>query len=258
MNKFLLLLLTLAVFSNKGQTQVDSIHFQFQDTILKAGTEHTFLITVREDISEMLGFQLCIKFDPVNINYTGFGNFYLPDMTNENINSFPLGNPDLIAVAFEVNSPLTTDKRLFELKFSVVNDCRVRDVIEILAAYRFKPDESFNYSEVFFDVETLPIATEYLPFNMASSKDVSIIQSSVYPNPSNGKVKVDFQYNGKATAPMTIFDVSGKVINKMEVQINSGSNTLELDRNLFGAAGNYVVKVDLGNMIVNAKVTIIN
>lgn len=258
MNKFLLLLLTLAVFSNKGQTQVDSIHFQFQDTILKAGTEHTFLITVREDLSEMLGFQFCIKFDPTNINYKGFGTFYMPDLTEDNINAFPLGNPDLIAVALDAISEPYTGKKLFELKFNVINDCRVRDVIQILSAYRFKEDESYSYSEVFFDLVTLPIATEYLPFNMNARKDINVIQSSVYPNPSNGKVKVDFQFNGKTTAPMTIFDAAGKIINKTEVQINSGNNTLELDRNLFGAAGNYVVKVDLGNRIVNAKVTIIN
>ncbi len=258
MNKFLILLLALVIFSNKGQAQVDSIHFQFQDTLLKAGTDHTFLITVREDLSEMLGFQFCIKFDDENINFKEVGTIYLPDLSTDNINAYPLGNPDLIAVALDVISVPYTGNKLLELEFHVIKDCRVRDVIQILTAYRFKEDESYSFSEVFFDVETLPIATEYLPFSISAIKDINIISSSVYPNPSYGKVKLDFKYSGKLTAPLTVYDALGKVVNRTEVQISSGNNTLELERNLFGAAGNYVVKVELGNKIINAKVTIIN
>ena len=102
MNKFLmLLLLAIAGISNKVDAQVDSIHFQFQDTLLKAGTEHTFLITVREDISEMLGFQFCIQFDEQNINFKQIGTIYVPDWTDNSINPFPLGNTDLIASVFD-------------------------------------------------------------------------------------------------------------------------------------------------------------
>ena len=42
----------------------------YKRQLLKAGTEHTFLITVRENISEMLGFQFCIKFDAETVSYT--------------------------------------------------------------------------------------------------------------------------------------------------------------------------------------------
>lgn len=259
MNKFLmLLLLAIAGISNKVDAQVDSIHFQFQDTLLKAGTEHTFLITVREDISEMLGFQFCIQFDEQNINFKQIGTIYVPDWTDNSINPFPLGNTDLIASVFDAVQQPYFGKKLLELEFTVIHDCRVRDVIRVLSAYRFKADESFNYSEMFFDPETLPIATEYLPFIMLNNKSIDIVNANVYPNPSNGKVKLDFQNDSFQKADLVIYDTNGKVIKRSKVTVNAGQNNIELNRDQFGAAGNYVVKIELDKKIISSRVTIIN
>ncbi|MFZ1359074.1 MAG: T9SS type A sorting domain-containing protein, partial [Saprospiraceae bacterium] len=134
----------------------------------------------------------------------------------------------------------------------------VRDVIRVLSAYRFKADESFNYSEMFFDPETLPIATEYLPFIMLNNKSIDIVNANVYPNPSNGKVKLDFQNDSFQKADLVIYDTNGKEIKRSKVTVNAGQNNIELNRDQFGAAGNYVVKIELDKKIISSRVTIIN
>ena len=258
MNKFFILLLTIVLFSTKGQAQVDSIHFQFQDTLLKAGTTHVFLMKVKEDISETLGFQFCIKFDAQNISFSKIKKYHMPGWSEDNMNIYPLGNPDLIACLVDVIPTPYTGKDLIEFEFNVAKDCRVRDVIQVMPAYKFKPEDSFNYSEMFFENDTYPIATEYLPFAAASRSKLNVVNANVYPNPSNDKIKFDFQSSASNASTLVIYDAFGKIVSTSVLNVRTGNNTVNLDRASFGASGNYLVKVDLGGKVINAKVTIID
>ena len=50
----------------------------------------------------------------------------------------------------------------------------------------------------------------------------------------------------------------GKEIKRSKVTVNAGQNNIELNRDQFGAAGNYVVKIELDKKIISSRVTIIN
>ena len=258
MNKFFILIFSIVVFAFRGEAQVDSIHFQFQDTILKGGTTHVFLMKVKEDISLTEGFQFCIQFDAQNISFSKVKKYYMPGWNEDNMNIYPLGRPDLISCLVDVIPSPYSGKELIELEFNVSKDCRVRDVIQVLAAYKYKPEDSFSFSQMFFPDDTYPIATEYLPFQAAARNSVDIVQAKVYPNPSNDKVNFDFVAKGNNEGKIFIYDGLGKVISQSNLAIRSGNNTVNLDRSSFGAAGNYLVKVEFGGKLVNAKVTIID
>lgn len=258
MNKFFILFLSIVLFSFKGQAQVDSIHFQFQDTILKAGTTHVFLMKVKEDISLTEGFQFCIQFDAQNINFNKVKKYYMPGWNEDNMNIYPLGRPDLISCLVDVIPGPYSGKELIELEFLVSKDCRVRDVIQVLAAYKYKPEDSFSFSQMFFPDDTYPIATEYLPFKAAGRSNLDIENANVYPNPSNDKVKFDFNAKANTSGKIIIYDAIGKVVSSNSVDIRSGKNTINLDRNSFGSAGQYLVKVEFGSKVINARVSIID
>ncbi|MCO6461541.1 MAG: T9SS type A sorting domain-containing protein [Saprospiraceae bacterium] len=256
MNKLLVLILSL-MFSFGAKAQVDSIHFQFQDTLLKAGTTHTFLVKVREDISEALGFQFCLQFDPDNITFNSIKKYYMPGWTEDNMNIYPLGNPDLIACAVDVITQPYTGHDLIEFEFNVVNDCRVKDVIRILTAYRFKEGDSYSKSEMFFENDTYPIATEYLPFKPLSTHTVITDNIQAFPNPSNDAVT--FEFNSKITGlyPLSVYDSRGRLVESINTFVKSGQNNLMLKKSQIGSEGTYFLKLDLGTRIITSKVIII-
>lgn len=257
MNKFLIFLVSI-FFAFGARAQVDSIHFQFQDTLLKAGTQHVFLMKVRENISGALGFQFCIQFDPVNINFNQIKKYYVSGWTDDNMNIYPLGNPNLIACAVDVITAPYNGSDLLELEFNVVNDCRVKDVIRVMSAYRFKEGDSYSYSEMFFENDTYPIATEYLPFITAGRAQVEKVPTQVYPNPSSDKVSLEFKSNKTGNMPMSIFDNNGRLIRRSEVFVKEGQNSINLSKDQLGASGSYIIQLDLGGRVVSAKAVLID
>lgn len=257
MNRFLIFFVSI-FFAFGARAQVDSIHFQFKDTLLKAGTKHVFLMKVRENISDALGFQFCIQFDPVNITFSEIKKYYVSGWTDDNMNIYPLGNPDLIACAVDVITAPYNGSELLELEFDVVHDCRVRDVIRVMSAYRFKEGDSYSYSEMFFENDTYPIATEYLPFVTAGRTQLEKIQAQVYPNPSSDKISVEFRSDKTGNIPMSIFDSNGRLVRRSDVFVKDGQNSIKLTKDQVGASGNYIIQLDLGGRLVSAKATFID
>ncbi len=257
MNRFFVLLLAL-LFSFGAKAQVDSIHFQFQDTILKAGTTHTFLMTVRENIQDALGFQFCLQFDPQNIGFKSIPKYYISGWTEDNMNIYPLGHPDYIACAVDVITTPYTGKKLVELQFDVFHDCRVKDVIRILTAYRFKEGDPYNMSEVFFENDSYPIATEYLPFKVSANNNLVTEKVEAYPNPSSDDVFMNFTSNIFGKFPVTFMDNAGKTVGEMMVEVKPGANKLVFNKRNFGASGNYFIRLNLGSKIITSRVTIVD
>ena len=257
MNRFFVFLLSI-LFSFGAKAQVDSIHFQFQDTILKAGTTHTFLMTVRENIQDALGSQFCLQFDPQNIGFKSIPKYYISGWTEDNMNIYPLGHPDYIACAVDVISTPYTGKKLLEIQFDVFHDCRVKDVIRILSAYRFKEGDSYSKSEMFFENDTYPIATEYLPFKLAGSKNIAPEKVESFPNPASNEVNMSFSSNISGKFPVTIYDNAGKSVGETIVEVKSGDNKLTFNKALFGSAGSYIIQLNLGNRILTSRATFVN
>lgn len=260
MKKFFILFIAMIGLQWSGIAQVDSIHFQFQDTLLKAGTSHTFLMTVREDLKDMEGFQFCIGFDPANIEFVKVGNIYVPDWDPSNIFPYPQGNNNMISSILDFVLTPYSGKELVEFDFNVINDCRVKDVIQVLSAYRYKPSDSYFYSEVYLTTGTSPIATEYLPFETTSSiaPDNIVSLSTAYPNPSKTGVYFDFSSMNAGQSKLIINDISGKVVHTEDVNVHVGINTLYFDRNKFGPAGSYILSLKAGNQYFNNMITVID
>lgn len=257
MNRVVIFLFSM-LLAFGARAQVDSIHFQFQDTLLKAGTTHTFKMKVRESISGALGFQFCLQFDPANITFNSINKYYISGWSEDNMNIYPLGNPDLIACAVDVISAPYNGHDMVDFEFNVVNDCRVKDVIRILAAYRFKDGDSYSKSEMFFENDTYPIATEYLPYKPSSTLGIKIENIDTYPNPSVENTFLQFNSKKSGLFTMSVYDTRGQLIKKIPTEVSIGLNKVILSKSQIGSTGAYFINLDMGDIVITSKLNFID
>ncbi len=75
-----------------------------------------------------------------------------------------------------------------------------------------------------------------------SVSEVATLNASIAPNPTTGLAKIQFQSLQAETATVTLYSVSGQVIQTISHEVISGDNTIDLD--LSGMeTGTYFVKV---------------
>lgn len=108
-------------------------------------------------------------------------------------------------------------------------NCKINDIIFIKEATVAKKEET-------------PTKIELLPETF-----------SIMPNPSNGQFTVNIKSNEKGSAILTIFDITGKIINTEIVQNFTGEYTLPY--NLQNEAkGAYLIQLKIGEKITTKKI----
>lgn len=83
-------------------------------------------------------------------------------------------------------------------------------------------------------------------------KDISFDISNVYPVPSSDMVNIDFLNDKDGAVNVNIYDVTGRIIEKFDVDTNSGFNTLQLSIGHY-AIGTYFITLATDNQTVTAK-----
>jgi hypothetical protein len=102
----------------------------------------------------------------------------------------------------------------------------------------FSGVDSFNYTitDTTGDAATAIVTvtvTQTTP-KIATTTNANILENefSTYPNPSNGYVKNTVFSTISTKATLLIFDITGKVLNNLPIQINKGANEFDLNLNV--------------------------
>ncbi len=129
-------------------------------------------------------------------------------------------------------------------------------------SYRIKPNPGYaigdiipNTASIFFDynppIITNTFNTEFVaPLNNLDFNSGNFI---VYPNPTNGLVQISLKNNSDTIQTVTIFDVLGKVVKKVEA-VNSNQTNINVSEL---SSGIYMVEVTTENNLKQVKKLVI-
>lgn len=113
-----------------------------------------------------------------------------------------------------------------------------------ISYYRLKQtdfDGKFTYSNI-----------ESVYFNVDNKNDLEILSMS--PNPFDTDIEINFFVKDDGDAELTMFDASGKTIERKTITVNEGVNKLRLPENEILRAGIYFVSIVYENYRVTKKI----
>ncbi|MBN2774198.1 MAG: T9SS type A sorting domain-containing protein [Prolixibacteraceae bacterium] len=96
----------------------------------------------------------------------------------------------------------------------------------------------------------LPLgASKWIPYNLSSTKDLSIGLNNVriYPNPVNEKVTFEIESNEITSARIIISNILGKHIIVSDEQINQGQNLVSVGLDKITKPGIYLYQIQVGS-----------
>lgn len=178
----------------KANTPID-YKIRFQNT----GTDTAFNIVVRDSITENM--------DLATLKTGSSSHDYTFQIINQNIIEFRFDN--IMLPDSNVNEPASNGFVNFSL--DQVEDLPDGTVIYNQAEIYFDFNEPIITNEVFHT-----IGEEFVPVSIASANTYNELQVQVNPNPFKNRAYITFVAEGFKKASLTLYDLQGKPIDKIE------------------------------------------
>jgi hypothetical protein len=79
----------------------------------------------------------------------------------------------------------------------------------------------------------------------------------VFPNPSDGRFQLDFEYNGGDKIVAKVFDITGKLVKNITEDLEIGETSVTANVDLESpTSGIYFVRIELGKQLLAKKIII--
>lgn len=98
----------------------------------------------------------------------------------------------------------------------------------------------------------------YLPMIEDPAGDEQVIKEvKVFPNPSNGRFKLSFEYSGQEKINAKVFDITGKQIKDISEDLVKSERSVTADVDLESpSSGIYFIRIELGKTLLTKKIII--
>jgi hypothetical protein len=85
----------------------------------------------------------------------------------------------------------------------------------------------------------------------------TVSEVKVFPNPSDGRFKLSFEYNGKEKVSAKVFDITGKQVKNISEDLVTGDASVSATVDLESpSAGIYFIRIELGNKMLTKKIIV--
>ena len=199
---------------------VDELVFSITDQQLKAG--ETYDVSFRADNFEAIhGYQFTLNFDQTVVDFAGLNT---GELTNLNDNNFGLALLDEGAITTswtnQTSQTATDDTELFQISFTAKSDVQLSEVIHV--GSRYTKAEAYNGNLELMDVELRFEEDEVI------TNEFRLYQNT--PNPFNQETLIGFELPEATKATLNVYDVSGKLLKKVDGDFVKGYNSLSLTK----------------------------
>jgi hypothetical protein len=198
------------------------------------------------DYANVYGYQFTMNLDGATVNGITAGN---NEVTSGNISV--TGKTMTMSYHNSVAGNISADDVLFTLEMTATQSGNLSELISI--------GSSVTRAEAYVG-ENLEVIN--VDLGVRTDGDVSIVEGyDLYqnePNPFNGITQIGFTLPQAATATVTVYDVTGKVVKNITTDAVKGYNTIQLTRNDLGAsAGVLYYQLESGDFTATKKMIVI-
>jgi hypothetical protein len=205
-----------------------SLIFQTKEQTLVAGETYDVAINA-QDFETLLGYQHTISFDNKTLEFAGLENGKLADLTEANFGFAAVEN-GVITTSWNHNKAqsLKNGTTVYTLHFVAKQAGLLSEALSINSEWT--PAEAYNNEET-LDVQLAFVGKEGTTIN----NSFALYQNT--PNPFNGTTLVPFNMPEAGAATLTLYDVTGKVLNVVEGHYGKGYNSIQIERTALPSAG---------------------
>ena len=201
-------------------------------TVLAQNTSFTVGDNVRvpvsfENISEVLGYQFTLEFDTEAVSFSGYESGAI-DVSAENFGINRLVDGIITTSWADVEAASIAGETAFVLEFTAKRNGEISDVLEISSA--ITTAEVYNAN-----AETSGLVLEFSEIAEGITEGYELFQNT--PNPFGESTSIGFMLAKDADATISIFDVTGKLVNSYSGSFNKGLNTITVSKSDLNATG---------------------
>lgn len=192
-----------------------------EDLAVKAGETVTVPFSLED--ADIVGYQFTLNFDQSILNFVEVSN----GIAGTDNFGFTLLDEGAITTSWNVsgNQQIDSDERLFSLVFKANKSGMLSDLINVNS--RFTLAEAYDNMGNPMDVS--------LKFNGQVSEQFELYQNT--PNPFNSISTIGFNLPEGGFATLSITDISGRLLNKVERDFETGYNEIQINSSNLPSSG---------------------
>jgi hypothetical protein len=196
---------------------VGDLVFNVADQQLKAG--QTYDVTFQaENFDGLHGYQFSLNYDQTALD---FADLKAGELTNLSDNNFGLSLLDegIITTSWTNQEAVSiaTDAEVFTISFVAKSDALLSEVINVSSRYTVA--EAYNDKLELMDVQ-------FRFDDAAVANDFRLYQNT--PNPFTQETVIGFDLPEASSATLSIFDASGRLLEKVEGDFTKGYNSISI------------------------------
>ena len=235
--------------SNRSYT--GELFFNVADQALVAGETYTVDFTANE-FTNLLGYQFTLGFDQEAVEFVDVAAGELDGLTAANFGTSLLANGVMTANYGNVKATSVENGTVvFSLTLTAKTNAQLSDVLNIDRT-RYLRAEAYQENLDHLDVNIQ--FTEGDNVTVAST-DFALLQNQ--PNPFKDVTEISFVLPEAAAATLTIYDVSGKILQVIEGDYAKGYNKETISTSDLGATGVLYYQLDTDEFSATKKMIVI-
>ena len=199
----------------------DDLVFSIADQQLKAGERYE--VAFRADNFEAIhGYQFSLNFDQVSLKFEGIRTGELTNLNDSNF-GLTLLEKGVITTSWsnQVAQSVAKNSEVFHVSFRAKADVKLSEVIRVSS--QFTKAEAYNGNLELMDVQ----------FRFEEGTKVLTNQFRLYqntPNPFKQETLIGFELPEAASATLSIYDVSGRMLKQVQGNYAKGYNEVSLNK----------------------------
>ena len=96
-----------------------------------------------------------------------------------------------------------------------------------------------------------------LPDEDPARREQTVSEVKIFPNPSDGRFKLSFNYNGKENISAKVFDITGKQVKNISEDLVTGATSVTATVDLESpSSGIYFLRIELGSKMLTKKIIV--